>query len=245
MSGVTMRALRHYDTLGLLRPAKRTEAGYRLYGDADLLRLQQILLFRELDFPLDRIKKILDDPGHDTMSALASQIEFLNGRSQRYARLSRLASDTLAHLKGEKTMKDEQLFEGFDYDKMMKEQQGYEQEVQERWGNTDAYRISKQRAAKYTKEDWARIAMSQQDNLDELGSLYTSGVPAEDERIQNVVKNAISFINDNFYPCNKEFFTCLGEMYVTDPRFTAYYDKRAPGLAAYYNKAIQYYCKKD
>jgi DNA-binding transcriptional MerR regulator len=244
MAGVSLRTLRHYDQIGLLHPTGRSEAGYRLYGERDLLRLQQILMFRELDFPLKNIKKILDDPGFDTLAALKKHADVLRERSERCAKLSRLAAETIEYLKGEKTMKEEQLFNGFDYDKMMKEQEGYEEEVKERWGDTDAYRISKERAARYSKEDWARISQAQQDNLNELCSLYAAGVPAQDSRVQKVVRDAKDIIDKNFYPCSAQMMSCLGSMYVTDPRFTAYYDKHAPGLAAFYNDAIQYFCRE-
>ncbi|KLU59839.1 HTH-type transcriptional activator TipA [Peptococcaceae bacterium CEB3] len=242
LAGVSSRTLRFYDKIGLLTPSARTDAGYRLYSDHDVARLQQVLFFRELDFPLVKIREILDDPGFDRKEALKGQAEFLEERAGRYRKLAQLARDTLLSLEGGPKMTNEDLFTGFDYDRMMEEQKQYEPEVQERWGQTEAYRISKERTANYTKEDWEQINKTQMTNLKELRDLFTAGVPHTDPRVQAVAEKAHKFIHDTFYPCSLEMFSCLGKMYVTDSRFTAYYDKFAPGLAAYYNEAIQHYC---
>jgi DNA-binding transcriptional MerR regulator len=243
LAGVTLRTLRHYDDAGLLHPAKRSEAGYRLYTDGELLRLQQILFFKELDFPLKKIKEILSDPGFERAKALRMQADYLMERAQRYEALSRLAQKTLKNMEEENDMDKNEIFKGFDYEKMMEDQKKYEAEVTERWGHTDAYKVSKQRSAKYKKEDWERISGEQTQSLNELIALYKSGVTPEDEKTQAVTRKMHRFIHEHFYPCPLQFFGCLGEMYVTDERFTAFYDNHAEGLAAYYSKAIQYYVK--
>ena len=122
-----------------------------------MAKLQQVLFFRELDFPLIRIKEIMDNPTYDKKKALEMQIKFLEGRAERYNRLSGLAKRTLMSLEGETKMKKEEMFEGFDYDKMMEDQKKYEKEVKENWGNTDSYKTSKKKTDKYTKDDWIRI----------------------------------------------------------------------------------------
>lgn len=242
LAGVTLRTMRYYDKIGLLIPSARTEAGYRQYSEEDTERLQQILFFRELDFPLAKIKEILNNPSFDRKEALRMQAEFLENRAERYSKLSRLARETFANLEGGTKMEDKDMFSAFDYDKMIEEQKQYEAEVKERWGKTDAYKISQERTAKYTKEDWERINKVQMDNLKELCELYNAKVPPADPRVQEVVTKAQKFINDNFYPCSLEALSCLGNMYITDKRFTAYYEKFAPGLVVYYNEAIQHYC---
>lgn len=242
LAGVTLRTLRYYDKIGLLTPSARTDAGYRLYSDKDVERLQQILFFRELDFPLAKIKEILNDPSFVRKEALRIQADFLKKRAERYLKLAQLAQETLSNLEGETNMANTDLFSGFDYDKMMEEQKQYEAEVKERWGNTDPYRISKERTANYTKEDWERINKIQMANLKELCDLYNTKVPHDDPRVQAVVEKAYKFIHDTFYPCTLEMLSCMGNMYIADKRFTAYYEKFAPGLAAFYNEAIQHYC---
>ena len=139
-------------------------------------------------------------------------------------------------------MENKDMYKGFDYDKMLEEQKGYEAEVKERWGKSDAYKVSKERTAKYTKEDWERVNEIQMGNLKEICELYNAKVPHDDKKVQAVVEKSYKFIHDTFYPCSLEMLSNLGNMYVADPRFTAYYEKFAPGLAAYYNDAIQHYC---
>ena len=242
LAEVTLRTLRYYDKIGLLIPLGRTFAGYRIYSDEDIEKLQQILFLRELDFPLQRIIEMLRDPTFDRKDALRMQAEYLEKKAERYLRLSQLAKDTLATLEGGMKMDKKELFNGFDYDKMMEEQKQYEAEVKERWGKTDAYRISKERVAKLTKADWERLNAEQGRNMQDLTELFQAGVSPEDLRVQEAVKKAHLFIHDTFYPCSLEMFSNLGSMYVADERFTAFYEKIATGLATFYNDAIQHYC---
>lgn len=241
MAGISLRTLRYYDEIGLLSPASRSPAGYRLYSDDDLEQLQQILFWRELDFALDKIKQLINEPDLDRQQALQMQAKLLQERAERFLRLAELARNTLDSEKGARKMVNKDLFSAFNYEKMMEEQKQYEAEVEERWGNTEAYRISRQRTAGYSKEDWERINAVQMHNLKELAQLFQAGVPHDDSKVLAVVARNLQFINDNFYPCSLEIFSGLGSMYVSDERFTAFYDRLAPGLAVYYNEAIQHY----
>lgn len=201
LAGVTLRTLRFYDSIGLLTPSARTEAGYQLYSAEDVERLQQVFFFRELDFPLAKIGEILNDPAFDRKEALRRQADFLEKRGDRYLKLAQLAKDTLFNLEGGLKMANTDLFNGFDYEKMVEEQKQYEQEVQERWGKSEAYRVSKERTANYTKENWERINKIQMTGLKELCDLYTAGVLHDDPRVQGVVEKAHEFIHGTFYPC--------------------------------------------
>ncbi|HEX2947021.1 MAG TPA: MerR family transcriptional regulator [Clostridia bacterium] len=241
-AGVTLRTLRYYDRIGLLVPSGRTEAGYRLYSDEDIERLQQILFFRELDFSLDKIDQLLRDPVFDRKEALKMQIRFLEKRAERYLNLTELAKETLRNLEGGKKVDKNEMFKAFDYDKMMEEQKQYEDEVKERWGSTEAYRISKELTSKYSREDWERINAESEENLKEMINCFTSGIPCDDSRMMAVCDKARAHMSKYFYPCSLEMYSGLGNMYIADERFTAYYDKFASGLAAYYNEAIQHYC---
>lgn len=242
IAGITVRTLRYYDKIGLLVPSARSEAGYRIYSDDDLERLQQILFFRELDFPLARIEEFINNPLFDKQAALAMQIDWLDKKAERYLKLTQLARNTMNSFKGGTKMPAKDLFDGFDYEQMQQDQKKYEGEVKARWGNSEAYKISQERAAQYSKEDWERINKVQMDNLKVLCELYNAGVAHDDPRAMAIVENALKYINQNFYPCNLEIMSNLGNMYISDERFTAYYEKFAPGLAAYYNNAIQHYC---
>lgn len=242
LAGVTLRTLRYYDKIGLLEPTARSEAGYRLYSDEDAERLQQILFFRELDFPLAKIQQIMGNPDFDREKALAMQIEFLDKRAERYLKLSELAKTTLLNLKGGIKMDNKELFKEFDYDKIIEHQKQYEDEVKERWGDTDAYKISAKRTSKYTKEDWAKISATGEEYMKELITCFKEKVAYDDPRMIAVCEKARGHITTYFYPCSLEMYSNLGNMYIADERFTAFYDKFETGLAAYYNEAIQHYC---
>lgn len=244
LAGVTQRTLRYYDKMGLLTPSAKTAAGYRIYTEVDLEKLQQILFFRELNFSLTKIKEMISNPNYNRKDALQMQAELLEKKAQRYLKLVQLAKNTLSNIKGGQEMNKEDLFNGFNYEKMIAEQKQYEAEVKERWGNSNAYKISQERTAKLTKKDWEHLNARQMQNLKELCDLYHTDVPPEDPKAQAVVQKQHEFIHNTFYPCSLEMFSCLGNMYIADARFTAYYEKFAPGLAVYYNKAIQFYCHK-
>ena len=242
LAGITLKTLRHYEKVGILVPKARSDAGYRLYSEEDVERLQQILFFRELDFSLVQIKDIMNNPSFERKKALEMQIQYLEERSMRYTRLSQLARKTLMGLEGELKMRKEEMFEGFDYDKMIDDQKKYESEVKERWGESDAYRISKRRTDAYTKEDWLKIQEESSDNLEELILCFKEGEDTKGDRMMNVCNTFRSHITKFFYPCSLEMYSNLGNMYIADERFTMFYDKHAEGLASYYNEAIQYYC---
>lgn len=242
MAGITVRTLRYYDKIGLLIPSARSGNGYRLYSVDDLERLQQILFFRELDFPLARIQELINSPLYNRAEALSMQIDWLDNKAAHYSKLAQLARSTLNHLEGGIIMAEKDLFDGFDYEQMQAEQKKYADEVKERWGNSDAYRISQERTANYKKEDWEKINQVQTENMKVLCELYNAGVAYDNPRVMQVVENAMNFISRYFYPCSVEIMSGLGTMYVCDERFTAFYEKFAPGLAVYYNNAIQHYC---
>lgn len=241
LAGVSVRTLRYYDEVGLLVP-KRSAGGYRQYSESDLEKLQEILFWRELDLSLDKIKDLISQPGLNRQQVLQTQIKLLQGRVQHFQRLVALAQDTLDNEKGVKKMDRKDLFTAFNYEQMMEDQKQYEVEAKERWGNTDAYRISRERTARYSKEDWESINQVQMQNLQDLARLYQTGVPYDHPEVLEVVDRNRRFISESFYPCSLEVFSGLGQMYVSDERFTAYYDRITPGLAAYYNNAIQHYC---
>src|SRR5262245_50448451 len=153
IAGVTVRTLHHYDEVGLLTPGSRTSAGYRRYDDADLERLQQILLYRELGFTLEEIATIVDDPDVEARTHLRRQHSLL---TDRIYRLQEMVAAVEYQLEAQKVGLDltaEEKFEVFgDFDP-----DAHTEEVEQRWGNTDAYRESARRAARYSKEDWLRI----------------------------------------------------------------------------------------
>jgi MerR family transcriptional regulator, thiopeptide resistance regulator len=233
LTGVTVRALHHYDELGLVRPSQRTAAGYRLYADDDVLRLHQVLVFRELGLPLDEIAAAIDEAG-DQAELLRRHREVLVTRRARLdAMLAALDARLAAFEKGTQMRPEEvkSLFEGFDPTQ-------YEDEARERWGNTEAYQESARRTKRYTKEDWDRYKGEAQAIGERIVERMRAGAPPSDEAVQAAVEDHRLLIDRWFYPCSVEMHQQLGAMYVTDPRFTANLDRIAPGYARYLSDAI-------
>lgn len=229
ISGVSVRTLHHYDAIGLLRPTAVTEAGYRLYDDTALARLQSILLFRELAFPLKEIKRIMDDPQFDQATALEQQIRLLELQQERLSRLIDLARETM------KTGVTHMDFTAFDNSKL----EQYAAEVKERWGNTAAYQESAQRPA-VEQKDAAAGLMAQ---FARMGRLRT-GDPAGQEA-QDAVRELQQFITKHFYTCTPEILSGLGQMYTADDRFRVSIDAAGgEGTADFAGKAITVYCAK-
>ena len=229
ISGVSVRTLHHNDAIGLLRPTAVTEAGYRLYDDTALARLQSILLFRELAFPMKEIKRIMDDPQFDQATALEQQIRLLELQQERLSRLIDLARETM------KTGVTHMDFTAFDNSKL----EQYAAEVKERWGNTAAYQEYAQRPAAEQKDAAAGL-MAQ---FARMGRLRT-GDPAGQEA-QDAVRELQEFITKHFYTCTPEILAGLGQMYTADDRFRVSIDAAGgEGTADFAGKAITVYCAK-
>jgi MerR family transcriptional regulator, thiopeptide resistance regulator len=234
LSGVTVRTLHHYDRIGLLRPSSRTSAGYRRYDDDDLERLQRILFYRELGFDLDRIKHLIDDDATGSLAHLRAQHQLLSDHIARLVRMVGAVEKAMeAHAMGISLTPEERLevFGDFDPD-------AYTAEVEERWGGTDAYRESQRRAGTYTKADWARHLAESTAINKRLARDLKAGLPADGAEAMAAAEAHRRLISEGFYPCSPEMHVGLAEMYVSDPRFTANYEKVAPGLAQYVHDAI-------
>ena len=235
LSGVTVRTLHHYDEIGLLSAGARTDAGYRRYGGTDLDRLQQILFYRELGFGLDEIKSVLEDGGTNRIGHLRRQHAMLRDRIRRLERMSAAVEKAMeAHTMGINLTPEERLEVFGDHDPDQ-----YAAEVEERWGQTDAYRESARRVSKYTKADWERIKAEGQRAVEQVVSAMQAGHTADSPEAMAGAEAHRLQIHDNFYDCSYEMHTGLAEMYLADPRFTATYEKIAPGLAQYLHDAIK------
>ncbi len=234
ISGVTVRTLHHYEEIGLLVPAGRSDAGYRLYSDADCERLSRVLYYRELGFPLDQIVTLLDHDEHGRYAHLERQHTLLRERLDRVqAMVASLEREMEAHMTGYNLTPEERLEVFGDFNPA-----DYEDEARQRWGDTDAYRQSQDRAKGYTKDDWK--AMTSQ--MDRLNGLFVTsmqaGAPATSEAVMALAEEHRQMIGRWFYDCSYEIHRGLGAMYVDDSRFTANIDKTAPGLAAYLRETI-------
>jgi MerR family transcriptional regulator, thiopeptide resistance regulator len=234
MAGVTVRTLHHYDRIGLLSPSGRSASGYRLYAPADLDRLHQVLMYRELGFSLEDVAALLADDA-DPEAHLRRQHQLLRDRLERTQQMvAAVEKEMEARAMGMSLTPEEkfEVFGEFDPDQ-------YEQEVQERWGETDAYAQSKSRTSSYTKEDWVRIKQEGEDVEARFAAALQAGVPADSEQAMDVAEAHRQQISRNFYDCPPAMHAGLGRMYVEDERFAAHYEQRAAGLAQYVSTAVQ------
>jgi DNA-binding transcriptional MerR regulator len=235
LAGVTVRTLHYYDEIGLLKPAQIKENGYRIYEEHELLHLQQILFFREIDFPLEKIKRIMSDPSFSIEKALRDQRQLLELKKKRLTDLTRTIDKTLNKITKQNPMKDEKLYDGFSKEKIEK----YAEEAKERWGHTEAYKQSQERAKKMSKGDMARIQKESDALMKEIAAVINK--KPSDTTVQKLIDRHYNNLR-NFYEPNLEMYRGLGNMYVDDSRFTAYFEKYAKGLAIFMRDAINAYC---
>ncbi len=234
LSGVSVRTLHHYDEIGLLPPSARTEAGYRLYGEGDLQRLQQILFFKELEFPLEQISRIVTDPAFDLQAALLMQRQLLTEKATKVRALLSAVETALESIERGTGMNQEEMFEVFGNFDPTK----YEAEAQQRWGETDAYRESARRTNKYGKAEWMKIKAEGEAVLASFARAMTEGKRPDSPDAMGLAEEARLQIDRWFYPCSRQLHRSLGQMYVADPRFAEHYERVRPGLAQYVHDAI-------
>ena len=232
LTGVSVRTLHHYDAIGLLRPTRVTEAGYRLYDDTALARLHQILLLRELEFPLKDIKAILDAPGYDAGDALDRQIHLLVLRKTHLEGL-------IAHARQiQKTGVIPMNFTPFDTTELDR----YAAEAKAKWGKTDAYKEFEQKTAGQTKDAQKATGDGLMDIFREMGAVRHLD-PASREA-QALVAKLQSYITANYYTCTKQILRGLGQMYIAGDSMTDNINATGgPGTAEFAHKAIEIYCK--
>lgn len=233
-SGVSVRTLRYYDEIGLLHPDEVTDSGYRVYREPSLRRLQSILFYRELDFSLDEIKRFLDHPSFDEKTALANQLELMKLKQDRLTSIIALLE---RQMKGDNTVS----FTEFNLDEIKAHEDKYKAEVEEKYGQSDAYKESKRRTSKYGEAEWAKIQAESNAIYQGLAELV--GSDPKDEEAQKLVKAWQDHISTYFYPCSNEMLQGLGQMYQQDDRFRKNIDKYGEGLTDFFSEAIDHYTK--
>ena len=230
LTGVSVRTLHYYDELGLLRPASvDKQTGYRHYDETSLLRMQEILFYRELDFPLKAIGEILSAENHDKRQALSDQKRLLTLKKQR---LERLISAVDSAMKGENIMN---AFDNREYDQ-------YKAEAKERWGDTDAYKEYAHKSKRRSRESSRAILDGMEDVMHEFALCMLDGASPDCASAQTLVKSLQAYITDNFYTCTPAILAGLGQMYVADERFKTNIDRHARGTAKFISEAIRIYC---
>ncbi|MCI9889123.1 MerR family transcriptional regulator [Micrococcales bacterium 31B] len=245
----SVRTLHHYDEIGLL-PAARTASGYRTYGDADLTRLARILRLRRLGFALDQVADLLrceantGETASKTPLGRARALALLRERRHQIDaeranldRMQRALDHEITRLTAQEAdmtdVTDAEIAEEFSG-----ERPEWRDEAAARWGETDAYRESRRRVSTYTERDWHLIHAEQAAILDAFAGALADGAAPDSDLAMNLAERARVHINDTYYPCDRQFHAGLGEMYVSDERFTAYYDAKAEGLAQFVRDAI-------
>lgn len=240
LTGVSVRTLHHYDHIGLVVPSVRTPAGYRGYTDADVQRLHLVLVYREVGLPLDEIRTLLDDEDADVVAHLQRQHALLSEQAGRLNDTIKAVEELMnAHRKGVQLSAEEQV-EIFGTTAFSEE---YAVEAEQRWGDTDAWAQSQQRAAGFTKEDWIWVKADGDALLAALAEAKRAGVAPGSERANELAGWHRASI-ERFYECGDEMQCCLVEMYLTDERFTSYYDDLEPGLAQFLHDIVVASCLK-
>lgn len=232
LTGVSIRTLQYYDTIGLLKPNGHTEAGYRLYDDTALERLQQILLFKELEFSLKEIKSMINAPDFDRVKAMEQQIELLTMKKEHLENLIDFARKIKTT--GVKNMD----FTVFDTKKIDE----YAKRAKEQWGQTSEYREYEEKTKGWTNQDQQDVMKNFMLIFAEFGKMRTE--KPSSEKVQCEVKKLQDFISEHFYQCSNEVLSGLGQMYASGGEFTQNIDKRGgEGTARFTADAIEVYCK--
>ena len=228
-TGVSVRTLHYYNEIGLLIPAYTDRfTSYRYYDENSLLRMQEILFYRELDFSLKSIGKILSCPNYDRNKALSEQKHLLTLKKER---LERLISVIDSAAKGENVMK---VFDNSEFEK-------YKAEAGEKWGKTSAYKEYAEKTKNYSGQKRNELAEGMDLIMAEFAGFMRKGETPDSAEAQKLVKKLQNYITDNYYLCTNEILAGLGEMYVADERFKNNIDKHADGTAEFIREAVRVY----
>lgn len=236
LAGVSVRTLHYYDQIGLLDPSARTAAGYRVYREPDLFRLQQILFFKQFGIELGEIREILDEPGFEPVEALRDHRRMLEERQEQLGRLIDTIDRTISHMTEENmTLTDKELFAGF----TPEQAERYRRQARERWGSE--VDKTEDRLRELGPDQWRGIQEQGQEVTKRLAELV--GRPADDPEVQAAIAQHHAWI-EHFYPAPAERYRGLGQLYVEHDEFRAFYEGFRAGLAEFMQAAIEVYCEQ-
>ncbi|MBC1211934.1 MerR family transcriptional regulator [Listeria booriae] len=242
LAGVSTRTLRYYDEIGILKPARINSSGYRIYGQNEVDRLQQILFYREMNVGLDKIKAILEQPDFDETEALKTHRAQLLDKRKQLDELIRNVEKSIAHSERRITMTDQEKFEGFKQKMIDENEEKYGTEIREKYGD-DKINKSNAKLKSMSEAEMERVNRLAETILVELAEAFETGDPAG-EKAQEVAAMHKEWLSTYWDTYSKEAHAGLAQMYVDDERFTAYYDKDQPGLAAFLRDAIVIFTSK-
>lgn len=242
LSGVTTRALRWYDKIGLLTPSGRTEGGYRRYGAAEVDRLQDILYYRALGVELARVKEILDDPSFDRLAVLRGHLSALEGERERIQRLISSVKKTILTQERNEIMSDEKKFEAFKRDALEEKERLYGAEAREKYGDAEVD-ASNARMMGLTREQYAEWERLGKEILEKLSAAVAAGADPAGEAGKELTDLHRRWLTVTGNKYDVQRHRGLAELYVQDGRFTAYYDTERPGCARFLRDAVLHWAK--
>lgn len=243
LAGISTRTLRYYDEIGLLKPARKSSSGYRIYGQPEVDKLQQILFYRELGLELEQIKNIVNDPGFNGSQALEEHREKLLTKRMQLDLLIINVEKTISAKGGESIMADKEKFEGFKQKLVDDNEQQYGDEIRDKYGD-DVVDQSNAKMLNMSEEKYQAFTLLEQQVLDRLADAIKTGDPSS-ELAQQTADLHRQWLGFTWPSYSKEAHMGLAEMYVADERFAAYYDKVQPGAAQFLRDAIAAYTAQD
>jgi DNA-binding transcriptional MerR regulator len=234
LAGATTRTLRYYDQFGLLEPAEIGQNGYRYYDRGNLLTLQQILFFRELDVPLKEIQYILSRPDFQVLPSLKNHQHAIREKISRYEILLNTIQNSINDIKGEQKMNPAELFSGFD-------EKEYQEEAQQRWGDTPQYKEAQRKWSSFDGDEKEKIKKMGGEIIRRMVTENPLAMP-DDPDVQAAVGEYYQYLNQYFYSCELEFLRGLADMWVEDPRFMVNYERIREGGAEFVRQAVHLFC---
>jgi DNA-binding transcriptional MerR regulator len=239
LAGISTRTLRYYDEIGILKPARINSSGYRIYGQAEVARLQQVLFYRELGMGLENIKEIITAPSFDGINALRDHHEKLLEKREQLNLLIKNVEKTIAAEEGRIVMGDKERFEGFKKKMIEDNEKKYGKEIREKYGEETVEKSNK-KLLNMSQEEYDKVTRLEKEVKDTLLEAYKTGDPASElaQKAADLHRQWLCFFWNSY---TKEAHAGLAQMYVDDERFTAYYDEKQPGLTKFLRDAIQIY----
>lgn len=243
LAGVSARTLRYYDEIGLLKPLRVTEAGYRFYGEQELVLLQQILFYRERNFDLKSIQKILYQDDFDVIHALEEHLSELENQRRHMDSLIRTVKQTIRSMKGECEMSDQEKFEAFKESIVKENEERYGAEVRQKYGDEEAD-ASNRKLLNMTEAEWKSFQELEKKILAGLKNAVLSGIAPQSGEAKEIVLLHKEWLCRTWKQYTAEAHKGVAVLYITDERFTAYYDKEVEGCAAFLEQAVRYWADK-
>ena len=243
LAGVSARTLRYYDEIGLLKPLYTNEAGYRYYGENQVMLLQQILFYRKRGFELKQIRKILYQTDFDILAALEEHLLELENQKRQTDALIKMVKQTISSMKGEYVMSDQEKFQAFKEEMIEKNEEKYGWEIRQKYGD-QPIDASNQKIMDMSQEQWDKFQKLEATVLEKLESCVENGFSRESEAARELVTLHKEWLCMSWKQYSVQAHKGVACMYISDERFTAYYDRKVKGCASFLQQAVEYWADK-